>query len=217
MSILSFNQLKALIESFRDDDDIEIETIAIFFRRLIREIVTPFLDISYPFVVRSSANDDGEVFPNISRCSYNPKIKSICLRRCNYKEQQVFYGAIPASMLNIDAGTTALLETSMDYVKDISIKSKHFTLSRWQLKRPLKVFVLPFSEQSAKTNRDFEEMNRIFDKFLSETFLDKDVCRFYRNFLEYISEIFPALRNMPQALRNFQFRSYIIPPVAVNI
>ena len=190
MSIFSFTQLKALIESFKDNDSMGIEIIAAFFRKLVREIVTPVRNINYPFVVRSSPNNTGEIFSNISRCSYNPFVESIPLQRCNYRSQQVFYGAIPANMKNIDAGMTALLETSIDYAENINNRSKHFTLSRWVLQRPLKVFVLPFSQQSAKNNNDFEEMNKIFDSLLLQTFPNQETYQYYKGFLEYMSEIF---------------------------
>lgn len=60
---------------------------------------------------------------------------------------------------------TAILETSLDIVKDSSIDKYYFTMSRWQIKRQLKLFILHLSKKSHKKNRDFKKMDSEFKKY----------------------------------------------------
>ncbi|MFI5405467.1 MAG: hypothetical protein ACHQ1D_03020 [Nitrososphaerales archaeon] len=165
---------------------------------IVQKPSLPVTGFHYAFIVRCSPNNlyPGEVFKNISRCSYNPYPDTIRLGRCNYPNQAVFYAAATADTKYIKASTTALLETSFDYyVRKKSVNRMYFTLSRWQLSRPLKLIVLPFSKRSTTRNNDFKKMNKEFDNLL------RDMCQLrpsdyieIKRFLVYMSNIFCRMR-----------------------
>lgn len=203
--ILSINQIKAILESMANDREVKPELIEAFFSRfLIKKPLPVAKQASNYFVVRASLNDydKGEVFTNISRCSYNPNIENIKLQRCNYEHQQVFYAAIPTNGKQVTASMTALLETSISLVKNKEINRRYFTLSRWRFNRDINVVVLPFTKRSIRKSIAFRELNSLFDKNLKELCNDDIfLYRYFKDFLEYISEIFCRTKDREKAYK----------------
>lgn len=95
------------------------------------------------YIVRASSNNGDEIFENIKRCSYNPFTKDIPLQRCNYPRQQVFYCSIYSDTDNASTSMTCLMETAKENI-DKDVKRKYFTLSRWEVTRPLNLFNTAF-------------------------------------------------------------------------
>lgn len=195
---LSINQVKAILLSMAEDDSVTPLLIQTFFEKFLVRKPLLILSFNYPFLARCSPNDysvnaksTDAVFKNVSRCSYNPNNNSIKLQRCNYEKQQVFYGSVPAKAKQVSADMTALLEVSLDYVKNKNINRWYFTLSRWKVNRPLNMVVLPFSKRSHSRNEDFKAMNKEFNRILKQsTEGDKELYFYFKDFLEFISNVF---------------------------
>lgn len=152
----------------------------------------PIANYVFDSVTRCSINDPNEIFKNVSRCSYNPFIKNIPLMRCNYEEQQVFYAAIPTTSNEIGASTTAILETTMEHIKNHDIKKYYVTLSRWNVIKPIPLFVFPFSKESIQRNIDFRIANENYDRIFADTFgiQQTEAVKYFRESLEFMSDIF---------------------------
>lgn len=177
------------------DEMIQPELIEKVIRRyIVRKPILPVTDFNFVHVVRSSPNNlyPGEVFKNVSRCSYNPKPETISLQRCNYEKQQVFYAAV-ASGKTFKATGTAFMETGFSYAKDKNVSRMYFTLSRWELSRPLRMFVLPFSKRSTRNNDDFKMMNKHFRKLLRQAaaYYNEDPTDI-EEFLKFISHVYTS-------------------------
>lgn len=78
----------------------------------------PLSQMNYKYLARCRYNNEGEVFSAVSQLSYNPDINNIELQRCNYKNQQVFYGALPANSEKASTSSTAIFEVCMEYIKE---------------------------------------------------------------------------------------------------
>lgn len=168
---MNATQMKNLLLSLAADKTVPLETIEFAINRfIVGKPILPVTDFAYQFVVRCSPNNigPGEVFSHVSRCSYNPFPERIGLQRCNYPGQQVFYAAVTSETKFIKASDTAVMETAFTYVKDKRINRFYFTLSKWRLKRKLRLFVLPFAERSRRTNFEFRRMNRFYNRLLSK-------------------------------------------------
>lgn len=183
-----------LFEQFRE----KLETLAgieIYNVRAIQALITyyfknkplPYLDCNHEYIVRASKNKPGEIFDNISRCSYNPFPDTISLQRCNYPRQQVFYCSLYSKTEYASTSMTCLVETGWEYIEDIKLSSCLFTLSHWRLKRPLKLFVLPFSKISNEKNEDFKRVRKNIELDISSKFKNTDEII---QALEYMSDIF---------------------------
>jgi hypothetical protein len=199
---LTASQIIALLLSMASDKSISPEFIEPFINRfIINRPSLPVTDFLYTFVVRCSPNNlyPGEVFKNISRCSYNPNIDTIELGRCNYKKQPIFYAAATAETKNIKASSTALLETGFSYARNRSVVRFYFTLSKWKINRPLRLFVLPFSKRSALHNKNFRDMRKIFTKILKNSAIHFNSDHLeIKEFLEFISNVFCRMRKKNQ-------------------
>jgi len=151
----------------------------------------PIVLSSYSHYVRCSLNHSGEVFTNTARCSYNPNATSVGLMRCNYPGQQVFYAAVPASS-KVTPSMTAMLETTMEHVKDHDVKKHRLTLSRWVPNRKLNLFIFPFSKESVARNDDLKIANDHFNQILLNTFGSgqMDAIQYFRDSLEFMSDVF---------------------------
>jgi hypothetical protein len=195
---LTINQIKTILLCMAADKNVSPTQIQNFFEIFLIGKPLPILGIRYPFLVRCNSNayssnaaSDDVVFKNLGRCSYNPNCNNITLQRCNYETQQVFYAAVPARTNIVSADMTALLETTMNYVKDKNIKRWYFTLSKWNPNRLLNVFVLPFSKRACKRNGDFKTMQSEFDKILNQICgSDKNLYFYFKDFLEFMSNVF---------------------------
>lgn len=186
-------QMKNLLLSLAADQTVPLETIELAISRyIVGKPILPVTDFAYAFVVRCSPNNIGlgEVFNHVSRCSYNPCKKRIGIQRCNYPGQQVFYAAVTSETKSVKASTTAIMETAFGYVKDKSISRFYFTLSKWRLKRQLRLFVLPFAKRSRRNNFEFRKMNRLFNKILHEAVLKHGSdYNDLKTFLTFISNV----------------------------
>ncbi|HKC34609.1 MAG TPA: hypothetical protein VKB95_01055 [Chitinophagaceae bacterium] len=151
----------------------------------------PHLQSLQTFVARCSMNYPGEVFKNISRCSYNPNIDSIKLQRCNYPKQQVFYCSMYSDTDFASTSLTCVLETAWEHIEDLNTSRLYCTLSRWQNIRPLNLWILPFSKVSAEKNRDMKRVKETMDKFIREKGNYSEVNKS----LEFMSEVFSEKKN----------------------
>ena len=177
-------------------DEVTPEYIEHFISRTLIRKAIPFLDTTHSILVRCSPNAPGEVFRHESRCYYNPRTDKIPLQRGNYQFQQVFYGAVPTNSQTVDAQMTALLETTLEHVKNKRVKRLYVTVSRWKFQRPLKVFILPFSKRSQKANSDFRRIARGFEDILRQnTQGNKLYYNYLKEFLAFISDTFCKRRN----------------------
>lgn len=187
----SLNQVKAILLSMAADTTLDICIIQQFLEKFLIKKAIPHQELYSIFLIRCSPNNDGEVFSHISRCSYHPIPEKIPLQRANYPGQQVLYAAIPAKGKQVSGDMTALLETTMDRVKNKSIQRCYLTLSRWQLNRPLKVFALPFTKRSAARNEDFKRMYKAYDKLLLELCSGNVlIYEYFKGFLQFMSDVF---------------------------
>lgn len=107
----------------------------------------PKIEITHKYLGRCRYNKNGEVFNKVSELSYNPKKNSIASQRCNYPKRQVFYGALPSQTEHASISATAIIETCMEYIKQDDMNLHYMTLSRWQINRPLNIFILPYSKE----------------------------------------------------------------------
>src|SRR6266568_1782058 len=92
---MNFNDFKNLLHQLAQKEENNLREIQALITKYFKNKAISHLESIQQFVVRCSLNKPGEVFRNISRCSYNPNIKNIPLQRCNYSEQQVFYCSMP--------------------------------------------------------------------------------------------------------------------------
>jgi hypothetical protein len=151
---------------------------------------TIMLPCDNKFVVRASLNNDNKIFTNVQRCSYPPDYKRISLQRCNYRGQQVFYCSMYSDTDFTDTSLTCLIETAKETL-DNNIDRKYITLSRWELVRPLNLWVLPFCDVSCNKNRDFKKYR---DEAIDEINQYKNSQEVIKS-LEYMSNVFCQSRN----------------------
>lgn len=100
---ITINQVRNLLLAMANDKRVSPEFIQNFINKLLLYKPIPTIVFKFSFVVRCSPNNIGlgEVFQNVSRCSYNPKIDYIPLQRCNYPKQQVFYAAVTSDAIDV--------------------------------------------------------------------------------------------------------------------
>ena len=188
---MTFNDFKNGVITLAEDESIELKQIESFVTNHFKDKAIPQLQSIQTFVVRCSMNNPGEVFKNISRCSYNPNIDDIKLQRCNYPKQQVFYCSMFSDTDLASTSLTCIVETAWEHIEDLNTSRTYCTLSRWQNIRPLNLWVLPFSEVSAEKNRDIKRIKETMDKFITE----KHNYLELRTSLEFMSEVFSEREN----------------------
>lgn len=187
----SIFQVKAILLSMAEDEEVALKCIENFFLKFLLRVALPYQKLHYPFIARCNINQSGEVIKHVNRCSYNPNKNKIVLQRCNYPCQQVFYGAIPCETENVSADMTAMLETTLEYVKNKKVSQLYMTLSRWTIIKPIYVYVLPFSKKSSRHNKDFRQLNKLFQLELRKLTNDDEVeYKYLLHFLEFLSEVF---------------------------
>lgn len=189
---MHFNDFKVRIEELVSSEEKNQRQIQALITNLYKNKVIPHLGSLQKFVVRCSSNKPGEVFRNISRCSYNPNPTDIPIQRCNYPRQQVFYCSMFSDTDFATSSMTCLAETAWEHIEDFEIARTYFTLSRWQIKRPLKLWVLPFSDLSCEKNRDFKSIKANMEEFVKKLFNQPNEII---QSLKYISEIFCKREN----------------------
>lgn len=52
----------------------------------------------------------------------------------------------------------------MEHVVDVTIQRAYLTLSKWLIKKPLKVSILPYSRLSCENNHDFKVANNTYKR-----------------------------------------------------
>lgn len=184
---MTFVEFKNKIEKLTALDVDNLRKIQALITYFFKNKPIPYLNCTHEFVVRASKNNSGEVFTNASRCSYNPFPKTIPIQRCNYPGQQIFYCSLYSETENASTSMTCLAETGWEYIEDFKLSTCIFTLSRWTLKRPLKLFVLPFSKISCEKNGDFKRIKENIESDINSKFEDTSDMM---ESLEYISDVF---------------------------
>lgn len=192
---MEFATFKKSLEELALNDNVDLPSIQSFIGSFYDDGPIPGFTTPEKFLVRCSKNNPGEIFTNISRCSYNPNTINIPLQRCNYKEQQVFYCAIYSDTEFSTTSMTCLTETGWEYIEDFGISHCFFTLSRWQLKRPLKLLALPFSALGSIKNRDCKRIrNELEQEIIKQNSYPNKIIES----LEYMSDIFCKRDNRKQ-------------------
>ena len=86
------------------------------------------------------------------------------------------------------------METGLEHVTDVHKTISIFTLSRWHIVRPLKLYMLPFSTKCIEKNKDFqvlsENLQDITDEKFSYSLSTKE--SFYKSF-EMMCDVFTEL------------------------
>ena len=83
-----FVEFKNKLENLAELDENNLRTIQALITHFFKNKPLPHLNCTHEYVVRAS-NNTAEIFPKISRCSYNPYPDTIPIQRCNYPRQQV--------------------------------------------------------------------------------------------------------------------------------
>lgn len=183
---MHFNEFRTNVESLAKLDVDNLNDIQKLISEYYGKIGTLEFDCKNMFVVRASRNGNREIFSNIQRCSYNPKVSDIPIQRCNYPGQQVFYCSMYTETHKAFTSITCIMETAMEQIKNYKINECCYTLSRWDLKRPLKLWALPFSKLSHLQNDDFKFMSDELKKALKTHPAKKEIVIAYK----YMSEVF---------------------------
>ena len=103
----------------------------------------------------------------------------------------LFYAAVPTDS-EYKCDITSILEVTRERIKGYDFNPRYMTLSRWKAKRPLDVFIFPFSKRSTPNNKDFEVAATEYRKILEDNFGEKrknDMTNFI-DILEYFSDVF---------------------------
>lgn len=129
----------------------------------------PHLDSHAQVVARCSLIKEGEKI-RPERCSYPPSevLDHVGLQRANFPGEQVFYCAIPSGAEDDHAMFTAIVETVNAKIKDESVEGMDMILSMWVCHRPLKLWVLPFSDASCEVNPTFRDVRKGMEKIIEK-------------------------------------------------
>lgn len=188
---MNFQNFKLNIELLAKKNENNFRDIQALITKYFRHIGTFIFDCQNMFVVRCSKNDPEEVFTHVKRCSYNPIYKNIPLQRCNYPEQPVFYCSMFSDTKKAFTSMTCIMETAFEQMKDHKIPRSHYTLSRWELQKPLKLWVLPFSRLSHRGNNDFKLMSEMMHSALENHERKNELLHVFT----YVSNVFCKRRN----------------------
>jgi hypothetical protein len=191
MANMNFTQFKEQIETLAKSSENNLRNIQALITKYYKRIGIIEFDSANMYVVRASRNDKQEVFKSIERCSYNPNFDSIPLQRCNYPSQPVFYCSMYTESDNASTSFTCIMETAFDEIRNYKISKSYYTLSRWDLTRPLKLWVLPFSKLSHKQNKDFKFMSNELMQSLEKHENKIEIISSFK----YMSEVFCKRNN----------------------
>lgn len=189
---MTFKEFRKKLELLANEYSPNLRQIQALITIYYKNIPIPIITLKESYVVRSSKNDPGEIFKNVKRCSYNPNLESIVIQRCNYPRQQVFYCSMYSDTDYATTSLTCLVETASEYIEANEMSFKIFTLSKWKLDRPLRLWALPFSDLSCEKNRSFEDIRAKAESEIAIKFQNsKEVIKG----LKYISDIFCRTEN----------------------
>lgn len=195
---MEFKDFKRTILELASDETASLRQIQALITKYFKRKHIPHLESNLSYVVRCSMNDPGEVFRNVSRCSYNPNSQAIKLQRANYPNQQVFYCSMYSDTDYASSSLTCIVETAWEHIEKLDEMRNYCTLSRWQCSRPLKLWILPFSEESCNKNRDF---NRIRENMTNLIRKDGRNSEDTILALEFISDCFADRKNKKVSYR----------------
>jgi len=213
MQILSFKEIKKRIDTILNSKELNFQ----YFENLIKECIfnlpIPTAVSTHEFLVRCRINNNGEVFNKISQISYNPNPGSIGIQRCNYPNQQVFYGSLFNNTSKSSTLLTAVLETTFEWIKKEDISQIYTTASRWEIKKPFNLITMAFSEQainkSALMKNAYENYELILDKNKNITKRSLNECK---EILFYLTSFFENADNkensykVSAAITNYLFK-----------
>ncbi len=187
-------EFRQKISEFAENDKVEHLRIQALLTAYFKNKPLPRIESRQMFVVRCGINVPGEVFANVKRCSYCPdEFKGrLGLQRATYAGQQAFYCTLPTDSDYATASSTCIVETAWEHITDLSSNRSYCTLSRWSNSRPLKLWVLPFSLESCRRNRDFKRLRADFQP-LVEKYMQMEVGALES--LELISDAFCEREN----------------------
>ncbi|MFP5040050.1 hypothetical protein [Parasediminibacterium sp. JCM 36343] len=161
------------------------------------KVILPNYELNCPFIGRCRPNEysskKSEVFSKVCEISY--KKVEIKQGRCNYDDQQVFYGALNCLSSNATTISTIVAETCMDFIINETENLKYLTVSRWIVARPLNIVILPFSKASFTQNETFRFAKESFENDLNSIGMRDDFIDSYTEFLEFMSDIFCKIEN----------------------
>ena len=174
-----------------------IEGIKNLMRDFYLAIAIPVVELIPEFIVRARYNNSGEIFNNTKQLSYNPDAEKITFQRANFPKQQIFYASVPTSTSFVSCSTSALLEVALEYVKNHESNREYFTLSKWLIKKPLNVIILPFSKRSIDRNDDFLKAYTVQNQILDSVFNEEveSTKKLYIEALKFISDLFCERQN----------------------
>lgn len=206
---MTFSEFKLRLWQLGSSDTplIEIEN---YIKLWYDKVFMPTVLINVGYVVRCSLNNSGEIFKNVSRCSYPPDfiLDRIKIQRCNYPGQQVFYCSMYTDTDFASTSLTTILETTFEHIKEEEINRLYVTMSRWELQRQLKFWALPFCKISCEKNRDMEQIRK--DAF---TYIKSNVENWEDTIrsLEFISELYADTKEKIIAYRiTAAFYNYLL-------
>lgn len=152
-------------------------------------VATHWLDSN--FIVRSRANEPGELFNEEWQVSYNSKeidkIKDPS--RFNIKYESMFYGALKGNDHKGDNVPTATLESCKKLLDPLNTERYHYlTLGKWKIKEPFHVLNLCYHEQTMQNSPYLRSyMNEYFK--VSEKKLPKETVELIRQFMAFFAEM----------------------------
>lgn len=203
MNVITSEEYIQYLEHLMSNESLSCEDIKLDIRFLITQTPVSFQQIPFSFIVRTSVLGINEACSNISRCTYNPDSRGIPLQRCNYAEQQVFYGSVPGGMKNLgDAAQSSFMETCFDRIKeDPSFSDRFIVSTKWTLKKAPLLWVLPFHVGSIELNENFDFLFRNFDTYLQDNSQTTSQYLDLKRKVEYLSGLYCKNENKKVAYK----------------
>jgi hypothetical protein len=162
------------------------------FSQVLIQTPLPLYDKDINFIVRCRiVKETDKEIKTIKDLSYPPDINEIKLQRCNYNNQQVFYGSVFPDSNYSTTSFTAILETVSETITDTSILQITTYLSKWLVKNEFSNFILPFNENSIIKSKIIKKYAQIYQNYiLSNNINTKFPFEEYLRLLFFISECF---------------------------
>mgnify|MGYP001627498427 CR=1 FL=1 len=194
---MKIEEFKKEVYTLAKNNANELQVIEDFMLNFYKTKPLPVATLSPDFLIRCSKNESGEVFRNVSRCSYNPNPKKIFLQRCNYPEQQVFYASVPSESKYINNVGSAIMEVMAEQIKQNDNSRSYLTLSRWKLKRKINVYIFPFGINVEERNISLHFASQNFENIINSLFESQydDAKVYFLDSLKFISECLSEMEN----------------------